>query len=130
MFAKSPVVTPRSSFTSVDSETSAKKFRFDAAPKLVKTPWEADRAKTPGSYFLRQDLVGARPSTSKSTKSTVANTRVFKNVPGEVYECILQHLESMHINTKHGACVSCFHMDLYNLCLTSKAWNARARKIL
>jgi hypothetical protein len=124
---KSSGSTAWSSISSLDSQGSErlKKYRFDAAPKLVKTPWEADRSKTAFARQWQGDPTSiARPTTAKSV---VLSARVFKHLPDEIYDCILRQLEATHLKTEGGACVSCLHMDLYNLCLVSKAWNRRAR---
>lgn len=124
---KSSGSTSLSSITSLESQGSErlKKYRFDAAPKLVKTPWEADRAKTAFSRQWQMDPSAIpRPTTGKSV---VLSSRVFKHLPDEIYDCILRQLEAMFLRQEGGACVSCFHMELSNLCLISKGWNRRVR---
>jgi hypothetical protein len=135
-FSRSAQSTPRTSLATDDDraaeppDISSKKYRFSSAPKLVKTPWEADRSKRAFSRQWAQDresqdglraLTGRKPSLSAG---------VFKRLPREVYDCILRQLELLHFAQPEGACLSCHLADMVSLCLTSKAWEPRARRSL
>jgi hypothetical protein len=111
------------------TQAASKKYRFDAAPKLVKTPWEADRSKRAFPRQWQGDGVAARPSTSRGQPS-ILSQRVFKVLPAEVYDCILEQMDQLAFSEKSGACLSCYLADLYSLCLVSRTWEARARQKL
>jgi hypothetical protein len=100
----------RSSVASYNSLSSYGTL-FDEPPKLVKTPWEAERSKR--SYIPRN----RRPSTAKSLPP-----RIFEQLPDEIYACILQQLEKTYFTDAAGSCTSCYMRDLYHLALTSHRW--------
>jgi hypothetical protein len=108
---------------------ASKKYRFDAAPKLVKTPWEADRSKRAFPRQWQGDGVAARPSTSRGQPSGLSQ-RVFQTLPAEVYDCVLEQMEGFAFADKAGACLSCYLADLYSLCLVSRTWEARVKQKL
>ena len=121
---KSSFSSRRSSITSYNSGVSedGKKYRFDTAPKLVKTPWEAD-SKRP----VRQDIFtvtpfAARPSTARPATAKPLSARFFQDLPREVYDCVLRQLEISHFSHPLGVCLSCYLSDLASLSLTSRAW--------
>ena len=81
-------------------------------PHLTKTPWELERRR--------------RNSTWRRTRTVVSiPTKAFKNLPREVYDCIIVQLERLHFVGSHS-CTSCYLNDLYSLCLTSRAWDRAA----
>jgi hypothetical protein len=128
--AKSSFSSCRSSVTSYDSEVSevGKKYRFDTAPKLVKTPWEADRSKDRKAFqrqFPPATVLAPRPVTPKALPS-----RFFQDLPKEVYDCILRQLENVHFCHAAGVCVSCYLSDITSLSLTSRAWERASRQQL
>ena len=140
-FGRSPQSTPRSSFTTDDDGAaeppdiaSSKRYRFSSAPKLVKTPWEADRSKRAFSRQWResQDEPGTlqRTLTGGAGRKQSLSAGVFKELPREVYDCILRQIEALHFAQAEGACLSCYLADVLSLCLTSKAWEPRARRTL
>jgi hypothetical protein len=139
-FSRSPQSTPRSSFGADDGaaeppDISAKKYRFSSAPKLVKTPWEADRSKRAFSRQWRQerepqDEPGTLQRSLEGGRKPSLSAGVFKRLPREVYDCILRQLEALHFEQREGACLSCYLADVMSLCLTSKAWEPRARRSL
>lgn len=77
-------------------------------PHLTKTPWELERHKK-----------SWRRSRVLEVQSPV---KVFKELPKEVYGCIVEQLERMHLN-QNQACSSCYLNDLYSLALVSRAWD-------
>lgn len=93
---------------------------FSDVPKLVRTPWEADRSKRP--------LTARRPLTLLAPKPLPAH--IFKSLPREIYDCILQQLEQSYFESDIGACTTCYMKDLYNVALTSRAWKKAARRQL
>jgi hypothetical protein len=140
-FSKSPQSTPRTSFATDDGAAeppdispSSRKYRFSSAPKLVKTPWEADRSKRAFSRQWRQEREQeTEPGTlqrSSTGRKPSLSAGVFKRLPPEVYDCMLRQLELLHFSQREGACLSCYLADVMSLCLTSKAWEWRARRSL
>ncbi len=139
-FSKSLQSTPRSSFATDDGAaeppdiSSSRKYRFSSAPKLVKTPWEADRSKRAFSRQWRQER-DQEPEPGPLQRSPTGRKQslsagVFRQLPREVYDCILRQLERLHFSQGDGACLSCYLADVTSLCLTSKAWEWRARRSL
>ena len=136
-FTRSAPSTPRTSFATDDDgaaeppDISSKKYRFSSAPKLVKTPWEADRSKRAFSRQWAQDQESQDgPGTLQRARKPSLSAGVFKRLPREVYDCILRQLEQLHFAQPEGACLSCHLADMVSLCLTSKAWEPRARRSL
>jgi hypothetical protein len=92
-----------------------------AVPRLTKTPWELERAR--------------RNSTRRCPKPMHEfPAHMFKNLPREVYDCILAQLEQIY-QGHNRACSSCYLRDLHSLSLTSRAWDKAAsatmyRKVL
>jgi hypothetical protein len=91
---------------------------LDDVPKLIRTPWELERSKR--SYAPRN-----KPPTPKQLPA-----HIFKDLPDEIYQCILQQLEHGYFEDLSGTCTSCYTKDLYSLALTSRAWERSARRQL
>jgi hypothetical protein len=100
--------TKRSSLTSFGS--SNKYDHFEDVPKLIRTPWEANRSK-------RSHSTRTRPVTAKPFPA-----RIFEELPQEIYECIVQQLQLSYFNDSAGTCTTCYMKDLYSLTLTSRSW--------
>jgi hypothetical protein len=103
----------RTSLTSYNGSFSY--IPSEDAPKLIRTPWEADRSRR-----LRHR--------SGSVKTLPA--RFFQELPVEIYECILEQLGRSHFSETAGTCTACYLKDFSNLALTSKAWERSARRQL
>ncbi|KAF2644830.1 hypothetical protein P280DRAFT_391358 [Massarina eburnea CBS 473.64] len=82
---------------------------FEDAPRLIPTPWELERHKK-GLTRKRTRLPRQLPA------------RIFKTLPREVYDCIVEQLEQVHLG-QDQSCPSCYLRDMYNLSLTSRAWD-------
>lgn len=83
-------------------------------PHLTSTPWELDRLK--------------RPSTNPRGQPTPAkefSAHYFRDMPREIYDCIVVQLEELHLN-RDGACSSCYLRDMSSLSLTSRGWDRAA----
>lgn len=78
-------------------------------PHLTKTPWELERHKKQ-SLWRRSKVAYQFP------------TFYFKNLPKEVYDCLVTQLEQIYLRDER-ACPSCHLRDLYNLSLVSRAWD-------
>jgi hypothetical protein len=107
----------RSSMTSFNSMSSYD--NFEVVPKLIRTPWEADRSKR--SYSSTRK----RPSTAASLPA-----RIFRDLPVEIYDCILAQLEQSYFCESVGTCTACYMKDLSSLALTSRTWERSAQRKL
>lgn len=101
------------SYSSISSYGS----NFETAPAPVKTPWELERYKR-HSIPRRTRPVGLLPP------------HVFRGLPREIYDCILQQLQFLHFDAASQVCPSCYLRDVRNLGLTSRAWGKAAREQL
>lgn len=52
---------------------------------------------------------------------------VFKRLPQEVYDTILNQLELLHTGSHQQGCLTCFQRDLHALSLTSRVWEKAVR---
>lgn len=52
---------------------------------------------------------------------------VFKRLPQEVYDVILDQLELLHVGPNQTGCLTCFQRDLHALSLTCRAWEKGVR---
>ena len=130
--AGSVFTTPRTStssystsFTSNNNNIANMPFGntyFDDIPRLVKTPWEADRTMR---ATMPRSTARNRPATSRSLPE-----RFFREMPDEIYECIVAQLQVLYFSDSAGTCISCYTRDLYNLALTSTTWYRAARRQL
>jgi hypothetical protein len=100
----------RSSVTTYTSVSSAG-IKFDAIPTLTKTPWELERHR--------------KLPAGRRQKQKVFPPHIFKTLPKEVYDCIVKQLGNLHFG-ENKSCPSCYLKDLYNLALTSRAWDRAA----
>ena len=74
--------------------------------------------------------MGSRRSSFTSqqkSRSTLPPPPIFKRLPLEIYGCILQQLKSVHQEQYIQSCATCHLRDLYNLALTSRAWDRAVR---
>ncbi|KAL6234415.1 hypothetical protein BDW75DRAFT_165012 [Aspergillus navahoensis] len=55
---------------------------------------------------------------------------VFKRVPQEVYENILDQLHYLHTGPNQSGCITCFQRDLHALSLTCRPWEKAVRSRL
>ncbi|OAL49527.1 hypothetical protein IQ07DRAFT_58808 [Pyrenochaeta sp. DS3sAY3a] len=86
-------------------------------PHLTQTPWEVERHKRNSTW-----------KRSNPTRHVPAN--VFRDLPREVYDCILAQIEQLHLKDDDRACSSCYLNDLYSLSLTSRTWDKAARSVM
>ncbi|KAB2577132.1 uncharacterized protein LTHEOB_362 [Lasiodiplodia theobromae] len=98
--------------------------QFESAPAFEKAPWEMP--ERPLSMF---SIPSGGLRFHSKTKS-VMQPRIFQILPREVYACILQQLEVLHFGNDAQSCTTCYLRDLYNLALTSRAWDKAARNKL
>ncbi|KAF1836229.1 hypothetical protein BDW02DRAFT_494125 [Decorospora gaudefroyi] len=83
-----------------------------AVPRSTKTPWELERSKKISSWRRRKPVY-------------VFPAHIFKDLPREVYDCIVAQLEQIHLGLDQ-ACPSCYLRDLRSLSLTSRTWDKAA----
>ncbi|MCJ1282544.1 hypothetical protein MMC26_001867 [Xylographa opegraphella] len=57
------------------------------------------------------------------SRSTQPPPPVFKRLPLEIYDCILQQLRNIHTEPYIQSCATCYLRDLYNLALVSRTWD-------
>lgn len=97
-------------------EQRAGSFQLDTipTPTLVNTPWE-----------LQRKNLGSRWSKS-STASSVLRPEVFLQLPREIYQCIIDHIENVHTE-RTKVDVSGMQADLHSLCLVSRTWHRIAQ---
>jgi len=99
-------------------EAKANNIYFDPTPILVPTPWELERS-TRKRHSQRRPRVASRP----------LPRRIFEQLPREIYHCILDQLEDLHVR---GAEVDAIgrQTDLKALLLVNKRWHRAAREHL
>ncbi|MCJ1318502.1 hypothetical protein MMC15_003832 [Xylographa vitiligo] len=61
------------------------------------------------------------------SRSTQPPPPVFKRLPLEIYEYILQQLKNIHAEPYIQSCATCYLRDLYNLALVSRTWDRAVR---
>lgn len=101
-----------SSRASVPSWSAYWKPQNDDIPHPTKTPWEAERYKRNSTW-------------RRSGPEREFPARFFQTLPREIYDCVAVQLEALHLQ-QDGACLACYLKDLYNLALTSRAWDRAA----
>lgn len=81
---------------------------------------------------LPSSLVSQPSSYSTQTKARakVPCRAIFKALPPEVYDCILQQLRVLHETPESQSCQTCHVRDLCSLSLTSRAWDKAVVKRL
>ena len=68
----------------------------------------------------------SRPSPPLSQSQSHLKTfprPVFRGLPPEIYDCILQQLRRSHEDSASQSCQTCHLRDLCSLALTSRAWD-------
>lgn len=55
------------------------------------------------------------------------NPVTFKNLPPQIYDCILENLENAHFSANGDGCLTCYLRDLHSLSLTCRAWERAVR---
>lgn len=95
-------------------ESRAGSYKFEGTPTLTRTPWEWERGR-PGSAWSRgADRVSNLPR------------RIFAQLPREIYQCIVEHVEGVH-TIGQTVDVPALRHDLRSLCLVNKRWHRVAR---
>lgn len=67
----------------------------------------------------------SKPSNPSSDRGSM-----FKRLPQEVYDCILEQLRELHSDKLSPSCATCYMRDLVALQLTSRSWDKGVRKTL
>ncbi|KAJ8114193.1 hypothetical protein OPT61_g3873 [Boeremia exigua] len=101
-----------SSRASRPGSSGSSKLECYNVPHLTKTPWEVERYKKNSTW-------------RRSGPEKEFPVRVFKNLPREVYDCIVAQLEEIHLQQEQ-ACPSCYLKDLHSLSLTNRNWDRAA----
>lgn len=108
--------TSISSYSSNYSNSTAPTIYSPTSPTSPTTP------TSPG--FSYRFFKNATPSTKPNTDP------VFRRLPQEVYDRILNQLEVEHTGPQKSGCLTCFQRDLHALSLTSRAWEKAVRNRL
>ena len=77
--------------------------------------------------------LGSRRSSftiQQRSRSILPPAPVFKNLPVEIYECILRQLRISHLGPNTQSCDTCYLRDLFNLALVSRPWDKAVRSQL
>lgn len=102
---------------SISEQRKAGTCKFNDPPILTRTPWEWERGR-PNSKWSRV-----------SDRAQNLPRRIFVQLPREIYQCILDHLEKVHAVGDVVDVVARKH-DLRSLCLVDKRWHRLAREHL
>lgn len=54
--------------------------------------------------------------------------KYFTNLPKEIYEKIIEHVELSYFDSRDGGCVTCYLQDMTNICLVSRPWLVAATR--
>ncbi|KAL4736743.1 hypothetical protein BDV11DRAFT_8498 [Aspergillus similis] len=104
-----------SSVPSVPSRTSSfSSFKTNYTASTVPTSYSPSSS---GSY---------RTCDSAASLDKILES-VFKRVPQEVYENILDQLQYLHSGPNQSGCMTCFQRDLHALSLTCRPWEKAVR---
>ena len=87
--------------------SSATSFSYSTAPS------------SPSSLKSRPSL----PSSQSQLHLKTSHRPVFRGLPPEIYDCILQQLRESHEDSTSQSCQTCHLRDLCSLALTSRAWD-------
>lgn len=110
--------SPRSSISSHTSMasslgSSATTYTYSSAPSL------------PPSLISQQSY-----AIQTKARPKFASRALFKALPPEVYDCILQQLRILHETPESQSCQTCHLRDLCSLSLTNRAWDKAVVKRL
>ncbi|QDS75556.1 hypothetical protein FKW77_005734 [Venturia effusa] len=109
----------RSRASSISSYTTVSSYGYvDDKPRLVSTPWDAERSTRSHVQLLQR------------TTSRTFPSRFFEKLPDEVYQCIVAQLEKSYFSDNFGTCITCYMKDLHSLTLTSRGWERHSRRKL
>ena len=109
----------RQTWPTSETEVKAGSYTFDTVPTLVRTPWEIDRSRR---TLLR------RLRTADSQHKPLPR-RVFESLPREIYDCILDQLETLH-STRSTRNAVALRADTRALLFVDKRWHRVAREHL
>ena len=63
------------------------------------------------------------PSSQSQLQLKLSHRPVFRGLPPEIYDCVLQQLRRSHEDSTSQSCQTCHLRDLCSLALTSRAWD-------
>ena len=101
----------------------------------------SSRTSSVSSFKSNYSVASTAPTTAYSPSSPTSSWRqcdsaasldkilepVFKRLPQEVYDTILNQLELLHTGSQQNGCLTCFQRDLNALSLTSRVWEKAVR---
>lgn len=103
--------------TSRTSSVSSYKTNYTAST----TPTSAYVPSSPTSSYRQFDSIDSIGSITKPVEP------VQRRVPQEVYDVILNNLETLHKAPHHTGCTTCYQRDLHALSLTCRSWEKAVR---
>jgi len=116
------------SSTSWSSMDSSPGSRRSSTSSLMSHDTNSSVYSTPqialASFAAVRSTLPAQQRISRSTKPPIP---MFKRLPQEIYDCILEQLKVLHSNPLSASCATCYLRDLYSLALTSRAWDRAVR---
>lgn len=87
-------------------------------------------ASAPAIYSPTSPTVLYPPPFSSATSllpQHQTSASVFRRLPQNVYDIILNELQYLHTGPRQSGCLTCFQRDLHALSLTSRAWEKAVR---
>lgn len=96
------------------SSVSSYRTNYSASTTPTYTP------SSPASSYRQYDSFG-------SIDKPVDIEPVQRRLPQEVYDVILNNLETLHKAPHQAGCTTCFQRDLHALSLTSRSWEKAVR---
>ncbi|KAF2167866.1 hypothetical protein M409DRAFT_22014 [Zasmidium cellare ATCC 36951] len=99
---------------SIREQRRAGGYNFDGTPTLVRTPWEWERGRPNSQWSRGSDRLSNLPK------------KIFAQLPREIYQCIVEHVEGVH-TVGQTVDVPALRHDLRSLCLVDKRWHRVAR---
>lgn len=130
--AQSPSIpSPRTSFSSDVEDADVHLFQSPrpSISSIASMATSIRSSATTYTYSTAQStpvslVSGPSSHSSQSQFRSIASRRpVFRGLPPEIYDCILQQLRVFHEDPASQSCQTCHLRDLCSLALTSRAWD-------
>lgn len=98
--------------------SSVSSYRTNSSVSTAPTAYSPS---SPTSSYRQCDSVGSIPKVIEPIQ---------RRVPQEVYDVILNNLETLHKAPHQTGCTTCFQRDLHALSLTCRSWEKAVRRRL
>lgn len=135
--------SPESAAVPYSPISSQHSHNFYRDPSIAVQPPSspASRTSSISSFRSNYSVASTAPTTAYSPTSPTSSYRqcdsaasldkilesVFKRLPQEVYDNILNQLEFLHTGPHQNGCMTCFQRDLHALSLTCRMWEKAVR---